>query len=152
MVAVHAGYAKRRKALLKGGVVLFEMKRTVPAPVLKARQLPGSSSSSLHAKTFSVDRSHVFIGSFNFDPRSARLNTELGFVIDSPALAEQIADATTRDSRVRAYRVCLTASGTLQWIEQRDEEELVHKREPGAGFWVRFAVAVISLLPIEWLL
>ena len=152
VVAVHAGYAKRRKALLKGGITLYEMKRTVPARVLKARQLPGSSSSSLHAKTFSVDRFRVFIGSFNFDPRSARLNTELGFVIDSTALAEQITDATTRDSRVRAYRVCLTASGALQWIEQRNGQELVHEQEPGTGFWVRFAVAVISFLPIEWLL
>lgn len=50
----------------------------------------GSSGSSLHSKTFSVDRSRVFIGSFNFDPRSARLNTEMDFVIDSPALAQKI--------------------------------------------------------------
>lgn len=50
----------------------------------------GSSSSSLHAKTFSVDRSRVVIGSFNFDPRSAELNTELAFIIDSPALARSV--------------------------------------------------------------
>ena len=94
----------------------------------------------------------MFVESFNFDPRSARLNTELGFVIDSPVLAEQIADATARDSRVRAYQVCLSASGTLRWLEQRDGQEFVHDREPGAGFWMRFAVAAMSLLPTEWLL
>lgn len=152
VVAVHAGYAKRRKALLKGGVVLFEMKSATAASVLKARHLAGSSSSSLHAKTFSVDRSDVFIGSFNFDPRSARLNTELGFLINSPALAAKIADATARESSGRAYRVCLTVSGALRWIEQRDGQELVHEREPAAGFWLRVAVIAISFLPIEWLL
>jgi putative cardiolipin synthase len=47
----------------------------------------GSSASGLHAKTLSVDRARVVIGSFNFDLRSTKLNTEMGVVIDSPALA-----------------------------------------------------------------
>jgi phosphatidylserine/phosphatidylglycerophosphate/cardiolipin synthase-like enzyme len=70
------------------------MKRT-GGTALRTFQTGGSSSaSSLHAKTFSADRSTVFIGSFNFDPRSARFNTELGFVIECPALAARIADPT----------------------------------------------------------
>ena len=50
----------------------------------------------LHAKTFAVDGARIFVGSFNFDPRSAQLNTEMGFVIDSPALAVQIAERSSR--------------------------------------------------------
>ena len=155
VAAVHAGYAKRRKPLLKGGVKLFEMKRGVSGAAGAAahdRSLTGSSGSSLHAKTFSVDRSRVFIGSFNFDPRSQRLNTEMGFVIDSPELAQRIADAFARGIPERSYEVRLSPSGDLQWVEQSDSGEVVHDEEPGTTFWQRAMVAVLSLLPIEWLL
>jgi putative cardiolipin synthase len=48
---------------------------------------PGGSDASLHVKTFAIDRSRIFVGSFNFDPRSAGLNTEMGVVVESPRLA-----------------------------------------------------------------
>ncbi|PJI52351.1 hypothetical protein CTI14_43725, partial [Methylobacterium radiotolerans] len=80
----------------------------------------GSSGSSLHAKTFAVDGERVFVGSFNFDPRSARLNTELGFVIDSPALARGIENAFDKELPRTAYRVRLDDMGKLYWLEERD--------------------------------
>ncbi|CAH2795125.1 MAG: Cardiolipin synthase (EC phosphatidylethanolamine-utilizing, bacterial type ClsC [uncultured Paraburkholderia sp.] len=89
--AVHSGYAKRRVALLKGGVQLYELWRVASADSRGTNRTTnkdgaktgsggpfGSSGSSLHAKTLAVDSQRVFIGSFNFDPRSAHLNTELG--------------------------------------------------------------------------
>jgi putative cardiolipin synthase len=148
---VHAGYAKRRKPLLKAGITLFEMKRTSSSSSIRDRGLT-SSSSSLHAKTFSVDRSHVFIGSFNFDPRSARLNTEMGLVIDSPALARRIADAFADSLPARAYKVRLSKVEALQWVEQRDGNKIVHDKEPGTSFWQNLGVSILSRLPIEWLL
>ena len=123
-----------------------------PPPALTDRGLPGSSGSSLHAKTFSVDRSRIFIGSFNFDPRSAHLNTENGFVIESPAMSQVLADAFISDIPARAYQVRLSDAGSLQWVERRNGETLVYDEEPGAGFWRRAGVFILSLLPIEWLL
>jgi cardiolipin synthase C len=152
VLAVHAGYAKRRKPLLKSGVRLFEMKRAFSRPPIKRHGPAGSSRSSLHAKTFSVDRARVFIGSFNFDPRSARLNTEMGFVIESPALAQAMADSLARNMPSRAYKLRLSKAGALQWVEQRDGRELVRDEEPGTDFWRRAAVSALSVLPIEWLL
>jgi cardiolipin synthase C len=155
VTAVHAGYSKRRRRLLASGVTLFELKRVSTARSGRRRMLlgsSGSSHSSLHAKTFSIDRSRVFIGSFNFDPRSARLNTELGFVMDSPALAQAIADAFAETIPQRAYSVGLRDGATLQWTESRDGRVVVHAQEPGAGLGLRFAVAVMSVLPIDWLL
>ncbi len=152
VAAVHAGYAKRRKPLLEAGVVLFEMvPEFSPAPT-KAHGPLGSSSASLHAKTFSVDRSRAFVGSFNFDPRSQRLNTELGFVIDSPTMAQAIADAFATVIPARAYKVRLNEAAALQWVEQRNGEEIVYAQEPRTGFWLRAFVFVLSVLPIEWLL
>jgi len=152
VAAVHAGYARRRKPLLEAGVKLFEMKREASGATTHDRALTGSSASSLHAKTFSVDRSRVFVGSFNFDPRSARLNTEMGFVIDSPELARRIADIFADEVPVRSYEVRLSRSRKLQWLERSDSGETVHDVEPGTTFWERAMVAVLSVLPIEWLL
>ena len=159
VAVVHAGYAKRRKALLAAGIRLFELKRGPSRSPTKqvewtGRSLggSGSSASSLHAKTFAVDRSRVFIGSFNFDPRSARLNTEMGFVIDSPTLADAIAERFADEVPTRAYQVGLGDTGQLYWIDRRDGVDVVHHQEPGAGVWRRLAVALLSLLPIEWLL
>jgi putative cardiolipin synthase len=154
VAVVHAGYAKRRKALLAAGITLFELKR---GPSRSSNRVAwtggsGSSASSLHAKTFAVDRTRVFVGSFNLDPRSARLNTEMGFVIDSPALANAIAELFADEIPTRAYRVGLGDTGQLQWIDRHDGVEVVLNREPGTSVWRRFAVRVLSVLPIEWLL
>ncbi|HSH84983.1 MAG TPA: phospholipase D family protein [Guyparkeria sp.] len=152
VTAVHAGYAKRRKPMLEAGVEMFEMEPEFsPAPT-KGHGPLGSSSASLHAKTFSIDRSRVFVGSFNFDPRSQRLNTELGFVIDSPAMAVAIADTFATIIPERAYRVRMNDAGALQWVEQRNGKEMVYDQEPRTGFWLRAFVGVLSALPIEWML
>lgn len=171
--AVHAGYAKRRHALLEAGVELFEMKRTAATPERRSRTArfggsgggsggsgggsggstgSGGSASSLHAKTFSVDRSQLFIGSFNFDPRSARLNTELGFVIDSPAMAAAVADSFATRVPATAYRLSLDGDGGLRWTEQLPGATVVHAEEPGMSLWQRIGVSVLSVLPIDWLL
>jgi putative cardiolipin synthase len=152
VAAVHAGYAKHRKALLEAGVSLYELRRQAQAVKTKKIVGTGSSTSSLHSKTFSVDRLHVFIGSFNFDQRSARLNTEMGFVIDSPVLADRIATAFDRRIPAEAYEVRLSAEHRLYWLEQRGKTVLRHDVEPGTSFGQRVGVALMSMLPIEWLL
>lgn len=155
--AVHAGYAKWRRRLLEGGVSLFELKRDLSNPSAEAADSGmggslGSSASSLHAKTFAADRSRIFIGSFNFDPRSARLNTENGLVIDSPAMARAMSDAFESVIPTRSYEVRLDAEGDLEWIELRGDERIVHGEEPGVTLWQRLVVAMLSVLPIDWLL
>lgn len=152
---VHAGYEKRRPAMLKSGIRLFEMKRTADesATGIKEKAGPlGSSGSSLHAKTFAVDGKRLFIGSFNFDPRSIHLNTEMGVVIDSPEFVSEV--QSVFESRVpkRAYEVILSNKGSLNWIEQRDGGKTIHNREPNTGPLQLFGIRLLSKLPIEWLL
>lgn len=154
VAAVHAGYAKRRAALLDAGVVLHELRRLSPdAPASERAAVgSGSSGSSLHAKTFSVDRLRVFVGSFNFDPRSATLNTELGFLIESPALAQRFEAVLNTRIPASAYEVRRSDAGQLYWIENRNGTIVRHDIEPGTTFWKRAAVSLMSVLPIEWLL
>lgn len=149
VAVVHSGYAKRRKDLLRGGVELYEMRSRAAKGKRPDLGPFGSSGSSLHAKTFAVDRKRVFVGSFNFDPRSARLNTELGFIIDSPTLAQQVTQAFDRDIPEVSYRVGLGEDGRLYWIAQEDGEEVRHDTEPGTSWWQRMSVRFLLLLPIE---
>jgi putative cardiolipin synthase len=150
--AVHAGYAKRRKPLLEAGITLYELRRFLPGAATAGLSPIRSSGSSLHAKTFAVDGSRVFIGSFNFDPRSAELNTEMGFVIDSPALARQVEAVFDDDVPPNAYEVRLSDAGELYWIERRGGETIRHETEPGTSFGLRALVRLMALLPIESLL
>ena len=202
VTAVHAGYARRRRRLLRAGVELYELRRSAAPPGAPAHRRGllwrrragtgsagldgdarapgrlrkggssgtggsggaggkssksgkgafGSSGSSLHAKTFAVDGRHVFIGSFNFDPRSVHLNTELGFVIDSPALAREVDAAFDGPVPQQAYTVQLDDRGALRWTEQVDGQPVHHHTEPGTRWWQRAGVVLLSWLPIEWLL
>ncbi|QEI06834.1 phospholipase D family protein [Pigmentiphaga aceris] len=153
VAVVHAGYAKHRKALLEQGIHLFEMKRNSPDSRGGGQHsLMGSSSSSLHAKTFSVDGQRVYVGSYNFDPRSAKLNTEMGFVIDSSSLAQTMARTLAERMPESTYTVTLSADGDLQWREQTDTGLKVHDTEPGTSFLQRMGIHFLSILPIEWML
>ena len=144
---VHAGYAKYRRALLEAGVKLYELRRESRMPQRRTGAI-GSSSSSLHAKTFAVDGRRAFVGSFNFDPRSARLNTEMGFVIEDPHTAQRIGSAFDTTIPAHAYEVQLSGNGSLCWTFAGER----YDREPGGNLRRRLAIAIASHLPIEWLL
>jgi putative cardiolipin synthase len=151
--AVHAGYAKRRVQLLQAGVQLFELKPTAARDSGEDFAGGSGSSSGLHAKTFAVDGAKVFVGSFNFDQRSARLNTEMGLVIDSASLATQFTERFDEQVPRLAWRVRLAPDGaTLQWVEQTAAGERVYATEPDTGWWARFKVQLLEPLPIDWLL
>lgn len=163
MAVVHAGYSKHRRALLRAGVRLFELKGKGRArlmfagspsspsgryrPVLRAR------GTALHAKTYTIDRAQMFVGSFNFDPRSALLNTELGFVIESEAMAGALQDMMDSGLHAAAYEVRLAPDGRrLEWVEQTGGLPRVHRREPNSGPLQRGLIALLSKLPIDWML
>lgn len=150
---VHAGYVKYRRELLEAGVHLFELRPVDGMP--QGKEILGSSGSSgasLHAKTFSVDDARVFIGSFNFDPRSAMLNCEMGFLIDSPEIATAGTEDMTRKLIPRSYEPFLQ-DGEMMWrAPEEGGGETIYEHEPGLGLMDRIAVYVLNVLPIEWLL
>jgi putative cardiolipin synthase len=151
--AVHAGYAKRRKALLDAGIELFESSRLAhPHHWRRTELVSSSAASSLHAKTFAVDGRQVFIGSFNFDPRSSQLNTEMGLVIASARLAQTLSAAVDAQVMTKAYEVHLEPDGSLYWLGGVGGQRTRYDVEPGTSFWQRVAVQAISLFPIESLL
>jgi len=152
--SVHSGYAKRRHELLKAGVRLYEIKPTASKQAGESADRFGSGSSSgLHAKTLAVDGRRIFVGSFNLDPRSARLNTELGLVISSPDLAQGLTRFFDVEVLMLAYEVRLAADGnSLEWIERSASGEKHYDTEPETTWSGRMGVEFLSIFPIDWML
>lgn len=145
--AAFAAYRTYREPLLKAGVELFELKRRPNGTYAAER----ASDASLHAKTFGIDRSQIFVGSFNFDPRSANLNTEIGLVIDSVPLVTALSRGFEDVVPIIAYQVELDSTGNLSWLDRCAGAEAASRlsQEPGAGFWRRTWLGFLAILPIE---
>ena len=124
---VHAGYMRYRVDLLKRGIELYEYKPTlevVPAKEKREKRWSGSSKASLHAKTFAIDRKTMFVGSFNLDPRSVDLNTEMGVVFDSPTLAGLMGKGFDQRITDKAYRLELVTTPDDESDSGFEENEL----------------------------
>jgi len=152
--AAHAGYTHYRRDLLRGGVHLYEL-HPLPGATQTATAYGTSAGVSLHAKSVVVDRHYVFIGSMNMDQRSKLLNTEMGVIVDSPALAKAVSEFFDRGV-ANAFQVELK-DGThgheeLVWIAQENGATRTFEHEPGASAHRRLETLLLRLLPIDGLL
>jgi putative cardiolipin synthase len=149
VVAVHTGYKRYRKQVIEDGVELYEMK-PIPGKHPRTGRFARSKRASLHTKIYVIDRKDVIIGTFNFDPRSIELNTEIAFVIHSPALAEQILKMFEKGiSPDYSYHLELAGDNELEWITRKDGREIRYTSEPEAGFWRNVKAIVLSVFPLE---
>ena len=89
------------------------------------------------------------MGSFNWDPRSADLNTELGIIIDSELLVGPLVDTLYAAAPTRSYEVFLNEDGKLRWKTMEDGVEYILDKEPDTGFWTRFFGNASRVLPIK---
>ena len=155
VAAAFVFYAKYREGLIANGVELYELRPDMNAQRKFWSLLANKSNASLHTKVIVFDRQKTFIGSLNLDPRSVDINTEVGLLIDSAELAEQVItymDIGTRPSD--SYRLILEKEdpdddGKLVWISEQDGVEVREYRNPKSGFWRPISAWFISLFPIE---
>ena len=152
---VHSGYSETRTALLQSGINLYELKSTAdPDLRQKKHRLSRSKvSTSLHTKAFAVDDRVAFIGSYNVDPRSANINTELGVLIFDKQLVQGMHQSFDDAMLNVSYQVRLDPQGKLQWHTQTPEGTPTQlNKEPKLswinGLWVK----IFSALPITSLL
>jgi len=156
---VHSGYAPYRKDLLSQGVQLYEMKSSAFHKYREAfRKYVEVDEVRLHIKAIVLDRRYVIMGSSNFDPRAFDYNTEIGLVIDSPELADQMLGGFDKlIAPENGFRLFLVDeqddSGRVRqkvrWETVEDGETVIYKDEPGAGFWRKFGAWFVRVFPIE---
>ena len=146
VVAVHGAYARYRRLLVDSGIRLFELKQ------LHGKQrasVLGSRTASLHTKSFVIDAEQGFVGSFNLDPRSASINTEMGVFFRDAELAGALRKLFDKQTASGAsYRLEMRGR-TLVWHDLSPPPGADLTSEPGSGFWRRLMAWVIGLLPIE---
>ena len=147
---MHAGYKRYRKALVSGGVELYEYKPLTGAPDKKKKsKWTGSSRASLHGKFLGFDQHYIFIGSFNLDARSVALNTELGVYFESPEYGAYLAEVFDTQALIKAYRVLLTDENELEWLTLEDGKEVRFDHEPETSWWKRFSTDFLSIFVPE---
>ena len=145
MPAVTAKYKKYRTPLIEAGVELYEFrahpeiqKGIVDTDPVEAR------FAGLHTKAAVIDREHVYIGSLNLDPRSIHINTEMGIIVHSKGLAQELVEIAERDmSPFNSWRVRLDDKGKLYW---ESSEKIVH-RSPALSGWQRVQEWFFGIAP-----
>lgn len=151
--AVHAGYSKYRRSLLRCGVQLFELDESIKDREGKAfTWLPGLKKSSLHAKTMVFDGEVMFVGSFNFDQRSIHINNEIGLVFREPLLAGDAASNFEHKVGDVAFRVEFSREGgqeNMRWVGGQAGPDTVVEKEPYASTGQKFIVGILKWLPID---
>lgn len=144
-IPVHSAYARYRKAVIRAGAELYEARANA------ARELPGSEDGpdvlTLHTKAIYIDRRQVFIGSLNLDPRSIKINAEMGLLIDSEAMVGSLAQGADERVATLTYRVRENDKGQLEWHGRINNRDVIETKEPLTGWWRRFKAWFMKIAP-----
>ena len=143
---VHGGYAPSRKPLLEAGIKIYEVRPDADVQGTEFIDASGATA-TLHTKAFVVDEDEVFIGSFNFDPRSANINTELGVIIYDPELALIYSTMIDEALPTKTYEVFLNEKGKLRWRATKNGEEVIYEKEPDTTWGQRFMAGFARIIP-----
>lgn len=146
--SVHGGYAPSRKPLLRNGVKIYEVRPDADVAGSESFAASGAKA-TLHTKAYLVDQKEIFIGSFNFDPRSANINTESGVIIRSKKLADDFRKRVNGALATQTYEVFLNENGKLRWRGYEDGQEVIYKKEPQTSWGQRFKAGFMRILPIR---
>lgn len=146
VLAVHGAYAKYRRGLAEAGIDLYELQAEDRR---RRTSLFGSKTASLHTKALVVDGRWGFVGSFNLDPRSVSINTEMGILFDDAGLSAELRRLFERQTASDlSFKVTLSG-GRLAWEQMENGAPKLQFSEPGSPFRRIFMAWLIGLLPIE---
>lgn len=134
----YSGYNKQRSDIIKAGIKVYEFR---PQPAVQKEligryaELKNIPTFAIHAKTMVIDSELLFIGTFNLDPRSANLNTEVGVLIRNKELASQVEGYIARDT-----------------LPENSWDISAGDIDSSAPFWKQVKVSLLTILPIRSLL
>ena len=130
-VPVHGAYEGYRKELLSMGFDLYEGRPDAMQIMNTVDQ-----ASTLDTKLILIDRRYSFIGSLNMDPRSLVINTEMGILIDSKDLVEDLLE--NRDSMFEkiVYQLHLSKGNKLEWHSFESGTKVIYHKDPHTSWWI----------------
>jgi cardiolipin synthase C len=140
---VDIGYARYRVALLKLGVDLREMRPKLGQKHVRFHPFR-SSNASLHAKALVIDQKIVFIGSLNMDERSAKINSELGLVINSVEIAREVTSLLDDISTDGSYKLQLDQHGRVEWVSGDGGTQKIWHTDPATSRTERVWLKMLS--------
>ncbi len=145
-LAAHSAYRNHINTLLGHGSELYEVRMDADERERYMLTPVGRKVLALHAKGLIIDRDKVFIGSANLDPRSLRINTEMGFLVTSEAFNRSVREAVEVDfAGENAWRLELQDNGEVHWVAGNTRLT----SQPAVSFMQRIEDWVFSLMPIE---
>lgn len=145
-VTAHAAYRTHIETLIGMGAELHEVRVNAQDRPIYIREPVADKILALHAKALIVDRDRVFVGSANLDPRSLRINTEMGLLVNSETLNAELRDAVSRDfEEVNAWSLQLSEDGRVSWVSG----ETVLTTQPAESRLQRLEDWFFAHLPIE---
>jgi putative cardiolipin synthase len=144
-IPVHSAYARYRKAVLRAGAEIYEARSNAAA------ELPGSEDGpdilTLHTKALFIDRKQLFIGSMNIDPRSIEINAEMGLLIDSESMVENMVKSVKERLPNLTYQVLENDKGKLEWHGRINNHTVIETKEPLTSRWRRFKAWFMKIAP-----
>jgi putative cardiolipin synthase len=146
-VPVHSGYTRYRKRLLRAGAEIYEIRADSVGDDTEWGHR--AELITLHSKATIIDRSTIFVGSLNFDPRSILVNSEMGLFIESRDVGGRFTQNMAESLAAVTFQVQLKEDDSLQWVYEHDGKREVFEREPLASWGRRVLVPFYRLLPIE---
>ncbi len=145
-IITNSAYKYKRIPVLETGAELYETRYDAKDRIISEDPRVQAQWLGLHSKFIVVDRKTAYVGSLNLDPRSLKINTEMGLVIEDPVLGEELARIAERDmSPDNAWQVKLDEQGKLYWVSG----DARVTSQPARTFWRRIGDGFFSLLPIK---
>jgi putative cardiolipin synthase len=145
-LAAHSAYRNHIRQLLSGGAELHEVRVDARDRYVYMFPPADQKSLALHAKALVIDHDKVFIGSANLDPRSLRINTEMGLLIESESLNARVRTAFEKDfAEANAWHLEIDERGEVVWVA----EGVVLTSQPADSFMQRIEDWFLAHLPLE---
>ncbi len=145
-VAAHSAYRHHVRRLVDHGADVHEVRVFAKDRGLYMDEPVGDKHLGLHSKLLLIDDQMSYIGSANLDPRSLRLNTEMGLLIKSDEFNKLVREVIALDFHQRnAWHLQAQDNGNLMWVA----DDAVLEEQPAESTLQRLEDWFLSILPIE---
>lgn len=145
-LAAHSAYRNHIDTLLGHGAELHEVRTDARDRAQYMLRPVDRKMLALHAKALVIDDDKVFVGSANLDPRSLRINTEMGLLVKSERFNRSVREALEGDfASANAWRLELRDDGKVYWVA----DDQVLAAQPAASFMQRIEDWFFAHLPLE---